>query len=63
MATPSLRAELTARGYQLSSSAMPGGSYKNYSDSISMSAPGTYFIHVYGNSKQNLVAHTTAYVI
>ena len=24
---------------------------------------GTYFIHVYGNSKQNLVAHTTAYVI
>ena len=24
---------------------------------------GTYFVHVYGNSKQNLVAHTTAYVI
>ena len=24
---------------------------------------GMYFIHVYGNSKQNLVAHTTAYVI
>lgn len=23
---------------------------------------GTYFIHAYGNSKQNLVAHTTAYV-
>ena len=23
---------------------------------------GTYFIHVYGNTKQNLVAHTTAYV-
>jgi len=24
---------------------------------------GAYFIHAYGNSKQNLVAHTTAYVI
>ena len=23
---------------------------------------GTYFIHVYGNTRQNLVAHTTAYV-
>ncbi|MEN6339607.1 MAG: Ig-like domain-containing protein, partial [Clostridiaceae bacterium] len=51
--------ELTARGYQLSSSATPGGSYKNYSGSIAMSAPGTYYIHAYAKNAFGLTTYET----
>ncbi|MEN6418518.1 MAG: Ig-like domain-containing protein [Clostridiaceae bacterium] len=51
--------ELTARGYQLSTSATPGGSYKNYSGSISISTPGTYYIHAYAKNAFGLTTYET----
>ncbi len=51
--------ELTARGYQLSTSAAPGGSYRNYSGSISISTPGTYYIHAYAKNTFGLTTYET----
>ncbi len=51
--------ELTARGYQLSTSAVPGGSYKNYGGSISITAPGTYYIHAYAKNTFGLTTYET----
>jgi hypothetical protein len=51
--------ELTARGYQLSNSAVPGGSYKNYGGSISITAPGTYYIHAYAKNAFGLTTYET----
>jgi len=64
----SIRAELTftdaesaisARGYQLSTSSAPGSAYRNYTGALTISDPGTYYIHAYARNAFGLTVYET----
>ncbi len=50
---------VTARGYQLSSSAAPGTAYRSYTGVITISSPGTYYIHAYAKNAFGLTTYIT----
>ena len=50
---------LTTRGYQLSNSASPSGAYRSYTGALTMSDPGTYYIHAYAKNAFGLTAFET----
>ena len=50
---------ITAKGYQLSLSATPGGAYKSYTGSITIADAGTYYIHAYCQNAFGLTTYRT----
>jgi hypothetical protein len=53
------QSEITARGYQISTSSTASGTYRTYSSALTMSDPGTYYIHAMAKNAFGLTTYQT----
>ncbi|MEN6635523.1 MAG: Ig-like domain-containing protein, partial [Clostridiaceae bacterium] len=53
------QSEITARGYQISTSSTASGTYRAYSSALTLSDPGTYYIHAMAKNAFGLETYQT----
>ncbi len=53
------QSEITARGYQISTSSTASGTYRTYSSALTLSDPGTYYIHAMAKNAFGLTTYQT----
>ncbi len=53
------QSEITARGYQISTSSTASGTYRTYTSALTMDNPGTYYIHAMAKNAFGLTTYQT----
>jgi len=53
------QSEITARGYQISTSSTASGTYRTYSSALTLNSPGTYYIHAMAKNAFGLTTYQT----